>query len=46
MHERARDYPHAADHYHAYLGLNPAGEDAVRIRRKIESLKQRIAKGG
>jgi tetratricopeptide (TPR) repeat protein len=42
--EKRKDYAQAADYYYAYLQLHPMSEDAPRIRRKIESLKAKLAK--
>ncbi len=42
--ERRKDYAQAADHYYAYLNLDPAMENRKRVEQKIASLKQRLAK--
>lgn len=44
LHERHKQYADAADRYFAYLALSPGSEDAIRIQRRIESLKHKLAK--
>jgi tetratricopeptide (TPR) repeat protein len=41
IYEKSDDYPSAADHYFAYLQLEPLATNAHSVRRKIEMLKHK-----
>jgi tetratricopeptide (TPR) repeat protein len=41
IYEKRDDYATSADHYYAYLQLEPMAENADGIRRKIEQLKRK-----
>jgi Tfp pilus assembly protein PilF len=44
LYERTDAYGPAADHYYAYLQLEPQAKNANSVRRKIENLKQRLGR--
>lgn len=44
LYEKSDEYAPAADHYYAYLQLEPHAKNANSVKHKIESLKQKIAR--
>lgn len=44
LYEKTDEYAPAADHYYAYIQLEPTASNAGSVKRKIDNLKQRIAK--
>lgn len=44
LYEKMDDYAPAADHYYAYIQLEPSARNANSVKRKIENLKLKIAR--